>query len=121
MSRILSFTLAIIAAAVLSFSAPAFAGDAPPLAVVDDAKNVNFDAANGMMVYASAKPIADIVKFYHALAQQKGWTENVTEVNAAQTSLGYSVGDKDVLTISVMRLDSMTQVAAQGTVLGAAE
>jgi hypothetical protein len=73
-------------------------------------------------MFATNRPVKDVVKFYHDLAQQKGWTEKAM-VNEATgiAALSYSENGKLLFNITTIPGGDSLLVAASGPLLGTPE
>ena len=115
--------LMIFSVAAIGFSAPAFADDAKLLVPVPpDAQGAMFNDAIKQEMFATNKPLKELVKFYHDLAQQKGWTEeaNVDEATMI-AALSYSEKGKLLFNITPIPGADSVMVAISGPLLGTPE
>ena len=115
--------LMLFVAAAIGFTTPPRAADAKlPVPMPPDAQGAMFNDAIKQQMFATNKPLKDVVKFYHDLAQQKGWTEeaNVNEATGI-AALSYSEKGKLLFNITTIPGCDTLMVAASGPLLGTPE
>ena len=108
-----------ITAALVAFLtiAPVHAGDAPPIAMPDDATEVTYVGDAGSLTFSSAKPVKELADFYRNVAKEKGWSETPSVINKDNMAvLNFMAGDDEV-SITVMTMGDKTQVMAEGAAL----
>jgi len=116
-------TLMLFVAAAIGLSAPLRAQDAKLLVPVPpDAQGAMFNDDIKQEMFATSKPAKDVAKFYHDLAQQKGWTEtgNVDEATGL-ANLAYSEKGKLLFNITTIPGGDSLMVAISGPLLGTPE
>jgi hypothetical protein len=95
----------------------AYAGDAPPLAMPDDAAEVDYSGDAGSLTFNSAKSVKELAEFYRGEAKKKGWSETPSVINRDNMAvLNFMAGEEDV-NITVMTMGDKTMVTAQGSAL----
>jgi hypothetical protein len=115
--------LIICVAAFASFAAPLHAEDAKLLVPVPpDAHGAMFDDSIKQEMFATNKKPQEIAKFYHDLAQQKGWTEEANVDDAAgMANLAYSQNGKPLFSVTTIPGADSLMVAISGPLLGTPE
>jgi hypothetical protein len=102
---------------VLLVTAPVHAGDAPPLAMPDDASEVVYSGDAGSLTFNSAKSVKELAEFYRGEAKKKGWSETPSVINRDNMAvLDFMAGDDEV-NITVMTMGDKTMVTAEGSAL----
>jgi hypothetical protein len=73
-------------------------------------------------MFATSKPAKDVAKFYHDLAQQRGWTEE-GNVDQATGMANLAYGEKGKLLFNITTIPGADQlmVAISGPLLGTPE
>ena len=114
----LHLSLTFFVAALLTFAAPAFADDNPPLPMPDDASAVSYDGSSGSLDFNSANSVKDIAAFYRNVAKQQHWTEVPSVINKDNmVVLNFGAGGNEVADITVMRMGEKTKVKIEGMAL----
>ncbi len=115
--------LMLFVAAAIGFSTPLYAEDAKLLVPVPpDAQGATFNDDIKQEMFATSKKAKDVAKFYHDLAQQKGWTEagNVDEATGL-ANLAYSEKGKLLFNLTTIPGADQLMVAISGPLLGTPE
>ena len=116
MAKFAPFSL-IAALFVFLVTAPAYAGDAPPLAMPDDASEVVYSGDAGSLTFNSAKSVKELAEFYRGEAKKNGWSETPSVINRDNLAvLTFMAGDNDV-NITAMTMGDKTMVTAEGSAL----
>jgi len=113
----------LFVAAAIGFSTPLHADDAKlPVPVPPDAQGAMFNEDIKQEMFATSKKASDVAKFYHDLAQQKGWTEegNVDQATS-MANLAYSEKGKLLFNITTIPGADTLMVAISGPLLGTPE
>jgi hypothetical protein len=109
--------------AAMAYASPLHAQNAALLVPVPpDAQGAMFNDDLKQEMFATSKPAKEVAKFYHDLAQKKGWTEagNVDDATG-MASLAYS--EKGKLLFNLITIPGADQllVAISGPLLGTPE
>lgn len=115
--------LMLFAVATIGFSAPLHAEDAKlPVPVPPDAQGAAMNDDIKQEMFATSKKAKDVAKFYHDLAQQKGWTEDGSVDDATQmANFAYSEKGKLLFNITTIPGADQLMVAISGPLLGTPE
>jgi len=90
--------------------------------VPPDAQGAMFNDDIKQELFATSKPAKDVAKFYHDLAQQKGWTEAGGVDDATGTAnLAYSEKGKLLFNLITIPGADQLMVAISGPLLGTPE
>ena len=116
MAKFAPFSL-IAALFVFLATAPVHAGDAPPLAMPDDASEVVYSGDAGSLTFNSAKSVKELAEFYRGEAKKKGWSGTPSVINRDNMAvLTFMAGDDEV-NITAMTMGDKTMVTAEGSAL----
>ena len=115
--------LMLVMAATLGLSTPLHAQDAKLLVPVPpDAQGAMVNEDLKQEMFATGKKAKDVAKFYHDLAQQKGWTEEGNVDDATQmANFAYSEKGKLLFNITTIPGADQLMVAISGPLLGTPE
>jgi hypothetical protein len=114
----ISITAALVLfLATAPFTTIGHAGDAPPLAMPDDATDVVYSGDAGSLTFNSAKPVKELADFYRNAAKEKGWSETPSVINRDNMAVLTFIAGEDEVNITVMTMGDKTQVAAEGAAL----
>jgi hypothetical protein len=117
MTKLTTFSLIAALFAFFLVTSPAFAGDAPPLAMPDDASEVVYSGDAGSLTFNSAKSVKELAEFYRGEAKKKGWSETPSVINRDNMAvLTFMAGDDEV-NITAMTMGDKTMVTAEGSAL----
>jgi hypothetical protein len=115
--------LMLFAFAVIGFSAPLHAEDAKlPVPVPPDAQGAMMNDDIKQEMFATSNKAKDVAKFYHDLAQQKGWAED-GNVDDATHMANFAYSEKGKLLFNITTIPGADQlmVAISGPLLGTPE
>ncbi len=117
MTKLTPFSLIAALFAFFLVASPAYAGDAPPLAMPDDASEVVYSGDAGSLTFNSAKSVKELAEFYRGEAKKKGWSETPSVINRDNMAvLNFMAGDDEV-NITAMTMGDKTMVTAEGSAL----